>query len=175
MYCTKCGKLIDGDASLCPECEAKAKAKVEADSAPQSATAQNTTVYTAPPQPAPQQTSVDPTNSVMYGFGKALTSTILGLIGYFFAIIAYYGSIGSGMAVRESSIVLYVLMTLLSIPFFILSIIFGPKSIKAFVAQKNAGKKKPIPALVLGIVGTVFAGLTAVYVLLGFIVMIALV
>lgn len=173
MYCRKCGKWIDGDAQLCEDCRAESAKAEQAYSAPKSAAPENP-YYNAPaysPAPAPAQPQTDATDSIMYSFGKALTSTILGIVSFIFACVSY-----AGIAVAvTSSWAMYVIMTIISLTGMIISFVFGPSSIKAFISQKNAGKKKPIPALVLGIIGTVWASISALYLSIGFIVLITVI
>lgn len=175
MYCRKCGKWIDGDAQLCQDCQEDTKQNEEFFSAPKTAAPENSNTYTAPnpaPNPAPAQPQYVDTGSVMYGFGKALTSTILGIVGFIFACVSYAGIAVAG---ATSSWALYVVMTLFSVACTVIALVFGPMSIKAFVTQKNAGKKKPIPALVLGIVGVVWAAISVLYLFIGFIAVMAVV
>ena len=96
----------------------------------------------------------------MFGFGKALTSAILGSVAVFGAAIAFYSvffefyfaalygqdfnflaSLGSGMG--NTAVIAMI----------VVAVIFGITSIKTFIARKKANCAKPIATLVLGIYG----------------------
>lgn len=85
----------------------------------------------------------DPRN-VMFGFGKALTATILGVIGF----IWYY--IISELVYELPDVSL--LLNVLGLALIIIPILFGINSIKLFSERKDC-HTKPIPAFILGIVG----------------------
>ncbi len=99
------------------------------------------------------------------GFGKALASTILGVIGFVFAMIAYFGFVVG--AAEDSMLGLGITFMIFTCPFAIIALVNGIRSIKVFSACKKEGKVKPIATLVLGINGVVYAGLAILYVLLG--------
>lgn len=130
MYCTKCGKELDHDGTLCDDCrnEELIYGDNEVDSYVEEVTVQN--------------------GSRMSGFGKALTSTILGFIGMIFA---FWAAAIAEEYVDDAIIVIAVLIPV--IPLFILNLIFGIKSVKRFVAACKEDQVKPIPAFVLGLVG----------------------
>ena len=98
MYCTKCGKQIDYDSPICKECVdemavAAAPAETVEPEVEQSVTEQTELQPGESAEVAPADFIVEPTprpivqpmvggvNLRMRGFGKALTSTILGFIG----------------------------------------------------------------------------------------------
>lgn len=151
MYCTKCGKWIDYEATVCNECRAAEEVA--------SAAAEN---REAEPRPdvsdmfTPAPFEIDPKNR-MFGFGKALTSAILGFFGFLFSYIALV----AGIIEPGAGIVLFIL----GLPPTIISIIFGIQSIKAFKKRSANGCAKPIATLVLGIHG-VALGATAAFFLL---------
>ena len=85
----------------------------------------------------------------MHGFGKALTAAILSEVAVVFAYFGIYACI--------VSVALGVFLILATIAMAVISLVFGIQSIKTFVADKNAGKVKPIATLVCGIAGVVAA------------------
>ncbi len=134
--------------------------------------------------------------SIMAGFGPALTGTILSVVGFIFVLIAFV----MGTMVAASEIVpgdaisyyetLYpdtvflakeMIQPLKSAGWFfwisgiamtIISLILGIKSIKLFVNARREGlRKKPIPALAIGIETVIMAGIAIFYALLALIVL----
>lgn len=137
--------------------------------------------------------------SIMAGFGPALTGTILSVVGFIFVLIAFV----MGTMVAASEIVpgdaisyyetLYpdtvflaqeMIQPLKSAGWFfwisgiamtIISLILGIKSIKTFVKAKREGlRKKPIPALAIGINTIILAGVTIFYALLALIMLLVI-
>ena len=103
----------------------------------------------------------------MHGFGKALTAAILSEVAVVFAYLGIYACI--------LSVALGVFLILATIAMAVISLVFGIQSIKTFVADKNAGKVKPIATLVCGIAGVVAAAVALfVLVVVGSVVGIAL-
>ena len=170
MYCKKCGKEIDYEAEVCNEC---AEVAVVDEVAPADAAV------------------VSGSKNMMAGFGKALTSLLLPIIGMFaiglivgfISIIAneLYTSLAPYIENPElletpaeaekawgiierfietdlmSVLIGAVLLLVAGVATFIMSIIgiiLGAQSIKFFLKEKKDGNK-PIPALILGIAGTV--------------------
>lgn len=105
----------------------------------------------------------DPNNR-MYGFGKALASTIVSSFGFLFSLLAFATS-ATGL-----SIVGLVLFYPGAIAMSVVSLVLGIKSIKAFRARCKQNCAKPVATLVLGIVGVVQAGFGLLYILLGFLI-----
>ncbi len=104
----------------------------------------------------------DPTNK-MFGFGKALTSTILSFFAIIFSGIALgFSAVGFGMGAIG-----LVLFYPGAIAMSVISLIFGIKSITTFKARSKAGCAKPIATLVLGINGVACAALAFLYIFLG--------
>lgn len=123
-------------------------------------------VYQAPAYAAPVATPAaapaDADNK-MFGFGKALTSTLLGFFGFIFSIICFASSaVGGG-------IIGFIFFYPAALTMAIISLIFGIKSISTFKARGRACCAKPIATLILGIVGVVLASLAFLYIFLGFI------
>ena len=169
MFCRKCGKEIDYDAEFCKECQEMEN-------------------FFAEPKPEPDffgqdqpQVPVQPvvTGNRKEGFGKALTSTILSTIAYFVAMIAY-GIIIAAMEEVDGGyynaevdhealmmvVGLGVVFMLAALALAIPALIFGIKSIKCFCRAKREGRIKPIPTLVLGIIGVATSGLVFLFALL---------
>ena len=163
MYCKKCGKYIESDATICTECQ-DAEAMFSAPAYPQ----YSSEVYTQPiSQPMQQPTTQ---GRVMDGFKPALISTILayvasnilaGLLELVMMLFVpaeelsefFSFSFFSFEAGGAAAIALIVLLSLAAIGMSIPSIVLGAKSISFFKERKQAGYKKPIPALILGIYG----------------------
>ncbi|MBE5747818.1 MAG: hypothetical protein E7352_06585 [Clostridiales bacterium] len=164
MYCRNCGKWIDDDAELCVDCKETNDFFSEEPSEEPSSVARGTSVGHA----------VE--GSRKTGLGKALTATILSAISYFLIMFAaglilgaleeceeygYYYEFSSMIEFLEYiemyEITLFFLLAPIgmSIP----ALIMGILSIVCFKREKNAGRVKPIPTLILGIVGLVLAAL----------------
>ena len=177
MYCTKCGKQIDYDSPICKECVdemavAAAPAETVEPEAEQSVIEQSVIEQTelqpgesaevAPanlvvestPSPVAQPTAGG-SNLRMRGFGKALTSTIMGFIGYFFSVFSMAMLATEDPDVAIAGGVFFVM----SLPLAIIPFVFGLKSIGLFKSTP-AGMPKPIATLILGIVGLSFAALS---------------
>ncbi len=179
MYCKYCGKFIETDAEVCPEClaqrseaqpekkevveqapaqaiEQPAPAPIEVKeevSAPAPAPVQATPVQAVPVAPAPQQ------NTATAGLGKAITGAALAFVGFIFAIVGMELSI-----IPEAGIILNLLFAL---PMSIIGLVFGVKSIKTFKQVCKEGGRKPIATLICGIAGVVFSGNALLFILLG--------
>lgn len=146
MYCNKCGRAIDSG-YLCNDCAIESFTHTESNYSNDNSTSSTATesdYYRDNLNPIP-----DPQNR-MYGFGKALTSTILGQIA--FAII--YSSLY--MFYNED---VYAVIIVMTIPMVIVSMILGIKSINTFKSRKG-NCVRPIPTLILGINGLVNAATT---------------
>ncbi|MBE6595739.1 MAG: hypothetical protein E7644_08075 [Ruminococcaceae bacterium] len=136
MYCSKCGKEIDYDATVCRECQ-----QAEAAAAP-----------------APKG------NPRMRGFGRALIGSILGILalvgdflGYLVNMIlmgavSWYGASMSTARALANVICIFVFIS------GIIAVILGVCSIKAAKSTPN-GHPRPVPTLILGITATVCGGL----------------
>lgn len=187
MYCNRCGKQIESGV-MCTDClisELATSMSKETSNRESEKTTEQTyqdPVYQTPVyQPAndsfsqqtateePVFTSVMPEpNNRMFGFGKALASTIVGFIGFIWGYVWFFMSLLDGTG--EVSLVLAVLLA----PMVAVSMAFGIKSIKTFMARKTTCVK-PIPTLILGIVGTACGSLAALFDLLLLIVSMTLV
>lgn len=158
MYCNKCGKEI-ANGTLCDECkEPKVIYYAQPDEGAfkDSTDTENTEKIVISDEymsPMP-----DPKNR-MYGFGKALTSTIMSEFAFVIAYLAMFLSMVSPVAGW--------LLVILALPLIIVSLCLGINSIKTFKRRK-ATCAKPIPTLVLGINGTVMSGCAAIMEILAF-------
>ncbi len=166
MYCKKCGKFIYSDDDYCNDCVPKeATVDTPAVDRPEPVTVREPvaqTAYTPAESAKPKREG-----RVMDGFGPALTSVILGgevaaplaTAAYFLSVLflASEDSIQYGVASIICAVYIVIAIAL-AIP----SLVMGIKSIKLFKSAVANGRVKPIPALILGICGTVF-GASALY------------
>lgn len=130
-YCKKCGRMTDGSSELCENCRNE-----ELIFGDETATATEVPID-------------DYKKKVgrMDGFGKALTSAILGNVAN-----SILGS-GLGLSSGSSDVTFLVISFVIALAPMIIAIVFGIKSIKTFVHNKRMGLAKPIATLILGIVG----------------------
>lgn len=147
MYCTKCGKYIGTDNELCEDCLKEQQSISEVN------------------EPIEEQTFVEikqvdvDSGSYKTGLGKGIASVVVGYVGIIFAYASYllYMPATVDYYVSPAIFILAILSFGCAIP----SLILGIKSIKTFVAEKNAKRKKPIATLVLGINAVFFSFLSA--------------
>lgn len=111
-------------------------------------------------------------NYRMVGFGKGLTSTILSFLSYFFVL---FSLIFISIALEEDLdlLILGWFFFIVTLGLVIPGLVLGIKSINVSREATKNNKPKPIPTLVLGIVGVVFAGLTLFFALIAFILLLA--
>lgn len=191
MYCTKCGKQIDYDSPICKECvdemaasaapaetvepeveqnvieQSEIEQPVQTELQPGESVEVAPATYTAQPTPPPAvYPSAGGANLRMRGFGKALTSTILGFIGYFFSVFTMAMLATEDPDVAIAGGVFFVM----SLPLTIIPLVFGLKSIGLFKSTP-AGMPKPIATLILGIVGLFFAALSLLFLSLALIIL----
>lgn len=156
MFCTKCGKKIDYDASVCNEC-------LQAEGGFFNNTAQQETPVEEIPIQVNEPKAVnasEPQSSRKKGFVPALISTILGFIGYMVAAFAT-GMSSAGVEPglirdEEVAIVIAVMVAACILVAFVLSIISIILGIKSIFTFKKA-TPKPIATLILGIIGAVLS------------------
>ena len=88
MFCTKCGKQIDDNSTVCNECARAENSFFDA--------SQQYNTYPQPPivEPTPESKK----GSRMVGFGGALAATILGDIAATFGMIPFLFIFGGGFA-----------------------------------------------------------------------------
>ena len=155
MYCKKCGKKLDYESDICNECAQNDEffsAEPIIEPAPQP---QPAPVYAEPVAAPAPAAPIDPTNTRKYGIGKAITSIILGFVGYIISYLvltvltAIMESPGAP-EIESPALMFFVFVSLgLAIP----SLILGIKSIITFIKRAKGGYVKPIPTLILGIIG----------------------
>ncbi len=166
-YCKKCGKWIASENGLCDDCrnaelifgEFSTPASPEVPFAP-----------AAPVAPA-----TDP-GTRMDGFPKALTSVIVGVASLIILLVFYKlaaVSLGASGGDVDTAIALLVIGSLLAVAGIVVSVIFGVKSIMKFVDSKRRGKIKPIATLVCGICGCAASAVTAFYLMIAAILLLA--
>lgn len=159
FYCTNCGKHINYAAKYCNECVAENAALTASPS-----------VEAAPEYTYPHtsneyyESRVNGGNPRMYGFGAALTSTILSVFGFAFSIVAMILA-----AFSAAGIFFFIVALGLSIP----SLIMGIKSIGRFKSRRAEGYPAPIATLILGINGLPYSALGLFYSFFAFIVILA--
>ena len=155
MYCSKCGKQIDYESTVCAECVAKMANNAEV-TAP---AAEATPAVVTAPEVSHVIAASPEVNTRMLGFGKALASTIISFVSIFFMVfsIAAIGSMMFGLGI---------FLLLATVAAVVVSIIFGIKSIKNFVVAKKAGTGVPVATLVLGINGLATAAFCALYLII---------
>ena len=148
MYCRKCGKQIDYDADFCHECARQELYESLNGTAEEKS----------------DQTTLTASNegSIKTGLGKAITSAILSVVSIIFVMIAYIAALGAIVAYEEGfysatptnvAVLTSVAVnfSLLTVAAAVIALIFGIKSINCFRTEKKAGRKKPIPTLIMGI------------------------
>ena len=151
MYCRKCGKQIDYDSEFCLDCRAEEQAYIQIIES-------HTHTNSEAQQAAPAQKGAR-----MFGFKRALTSTIMG----FASIVAFYVSFIflllflSDTTESASTVLLIIVFFIpfacIGVALCIISLIFGIKSITVSRKRYKEGYPTPIATLVLGIVGVYFS------------------
>lgn len=150
MYCQKCGKQIDYDATICKECEqAERDFKAESENHQQFASAPSeenlpkapNLDYSNNSRPAEEQ----PQGSRKEGLGGAITGVILGGVALFVGLMTFiFAAIAAVVGFPKIALLFFVILT---IGFMIPSAIFGVMSIIRF----KRAKTKPIATLICGI------------------------
>ncbi len=161
MYCTRCGKQIDYDSLICKECQQELlKASVERET---SSIEQPRTYSTVKPRL---------TGKVTDGIGNGIGSIIFGVVAVY---LSYLAIVVAAIAVAESYVNEFNAFAFLSL--FInfiafcaeaVSVAFGVKAIKMFIDAKKQNRVKPVPTLVLGIVGISAIEVTLVFSFIAF-------
>ncbi len=167
MYCTKCGKEIESG-SICTACAVNPPVNPIPpvnQQPPQYQYQQNYSQHGySGNNPEPQQplysNQPDPRNR-MYGFGKALTSTIMSNIGLSVAYLAL------GFVATEYHAFLGFMFFLFALPLTVIPFILGLQSIKTFNRRK-APCVRPVATLVLGIVGVAISAFALFFELFAF-------
>ena len=141
MFCPKCGRYMDYMAPICRECQSSGYTPQPTYATPNS---YNPYAQRQPAQrPSRKNLPEDPYNP-MYGFGKAITSTILGFVAYVFLMVAILNFSDAGF------------MFIFATPGAIISLVFSINSITCF-GTRRAPCARPVAALVFGIIGLFFA------------------
>lgn len=175
MFCRKCGRLLEEDSTICPDCDVASVEAVEFS-----------------PVGADVVSGVNaPVNkgSRKAGLGLGIAAAVLGFVGFIFTYFAvmymagiameldsyaysYYGGIAEEelLAMCVGGLFVGVLGLACVIPALILGIISLVRAIK----QKKRGQVLPIPALALGIAACVFAALAVLMFLLSGLMVVAL-
>ena len=174
MYCTRCGKQIDYESTICDECLGKSIRNGERVSMPTPPKApeegapprQATPAYADPIVKPVNQTSEHYGNAVstvstktevvnkndrMYKFGKALTSAIFAFAAMSFFVIL--------MSVAEYEISLITTASLFGIGLAIPGLVNGIVALTSVVSYKNENNLTPIAPMVLSIVGVAYSGI----------------
>lgn len=141
-YCRKCGKEIEQDTGLCEDCRNNELIFEEYEQEPATINEVNEL----------ETKQREQSNGRMFGFGKALVSTIVGVVSVVFAYIATVF-----VLLDEQGVAGYAVCLTFSIIGAIISLALGIISIMAFIRKKKEGAPKPIATLVCGIVGCVMA------------------
>ena len=162
MYCYKCGKFIETDDTLCPDCKAQEEqtcvhpAVVEY-TEQQEASQEQTCQQTCQPEVYqqvvynPQPISLKkPSN----GFGVA--SMVLGIVALIMSVIALANATPSYAGVVA---VVY----LLAQPAIIIALVNGIKAIVVFIKACKNKQPKPIAGFVMGIIGLTLMGMAMLY------------
>ena len=170
MYCRNCGKQIECG-ELCNECAQSPEANNNSQYQQQYGYQQQQYGYQQ--QYAYQQnnygnsyyqnTLPDPQNR-MYGFGKALTGTILGAFGCIWVYLLFSIAIEElEYGYYDAELILGCwILSFFALPFIVISLVFGIMSITTFVSRSKANCVKPIATLILGIGGVSFASNTLI-------------
>ena len=136
-------------------------------------------------EPQPELNLQTPeTNDRKYGLIGGIISTVLGFISQIVVAIGLIFPLSLAEIVETSyayeddaivaTLVISVILLLVSAAMSLVGIILGAISIRRFM-QKKTSPTKPIPTLILGIAGLVLSIGTMLYVLLGFLLVLAMV
>jgi len=171
MYCRNCGNFVaDGD-NFCTVCGAKQKDTTVQEPQIQSSSAEPFTEFQAEnrqnaqqpihndnnayQQPAHVYVQPAPKTSRTLGLGKAITSTALSIAAYIMFVIGmiFVGELSLYEVVYLDLFINSLTFLLFAIGLAIPSLVLGIQSVKLFNQEKNAGRKKPIPTLIVGLIG----------------------
>ncbi len=155
MFCNKCGRYTETDDNLCPECQAQVQTPVVVQVEEQ---------VVAPIQPTKAKNGAGIVAMIVSFVGAILVIVAAGLLvaavellaeGYSYMDIAGLATIGS-------------VAQFVSLPFLVVTLIFGIFAIKNFVKANKAGTKKPLPGFIMGLIGLGTMTLSATYVIENF-------
>lgn len=139
-FCTNCGAKLDEGAAFCTSCGT-------------SVNSNNNSVATQKPSHA-------------HGLGGAITSAVLGFVGFIFSIITYIVGMGAALGLDSDTATAAIVLGVMSFVFGTISLVLGIKAIGDFKQGRALGAK-PIATLIVGIGGTVMSGLTLLFAILG--------
>lgn len=178
MYCRNCGNPVaDGD-NFCTVCGAKQKETIGNEQQVQTASAEPFTEFQTESQQnvkqslhndnsawqqaaTPVYTQPAPQTSRTMGLGKAITSAVLSMVAYIMFIIAtaFVSELSLYDVIYMDLFVSTMIFLTFAIGLAIPALILGIQSVKLFNQEKNAGRKKPIPTLIVGIIGLANGGI----------------
>ena len=170
MFCKNCGKYIEYDSVYCDECKIKLEQTEQKDHYFDDTKTNSQSSFSQ--QPIKQVGSVkDGLKSGIIGLIMAIIAGAI--IGYALVFMVYCAEFHFAEYLTFEdyfSIIEYIppeLVTLfekmpylslifggISLPFSVIGLVFGVKSIKTFIKAKKEDRKKPIPTLILGIFAT---------------------
>ena len=161
MYCYKCGKYVETDDTLCPDCKQKqaqeqAELKVVV-------TEQTATTAVQPNGPSNKAGIVGLVMS-MVSITLTIIAVVCAAVGIGLAEEAY-ADYEAAYGVAALAIVLQLAAT----AFIVLAIVYGVKGIKNFKLACRLGTKKPLPGFIMGIAGLSATLISAIYGLYSFI------
>ncbi|MDE7405566.1 MAG: hypothetical protein K2M89_01665 [Clostridiales bacterium] len=180
MYCTKCGKFIDGPEQLCDECSHNESVLGDGQKQ-QDAVQPPNAAQQQPQQPAAKSGG----NPRMLAFKPSLAAVITGAIGYVFMLVAFilavqyvWGGLGHLTPSFDFELGEYVYPTVtdltaikavawvffvLALPLTVVGLVFGIRSLLTVVRAKKQGAPMAIAPLILSISAIVLAGLSAIF------------
>lgn len=160
MFCYKCGKYMESDAVICPECLAQTQEQLQNTSVQESACAP---VDAQPTQAVVLNTQQAPTatNTKKPGNKAGIVAFVMGILSAVFSAIATilldiaYSFMEEGYdpstVTFEVSIATSILFVV--VPLIALTIVFGIRAIVNFVKAGKLKAKRPVAGFVMGLVG----------------------
>ena len=146
MYCYKCGKFIETDETLCPDCKAKVLGEQQ-------------------PQPNQKVVVISQTTSAQATpVGKA-PSNKNGVLSMVFSIVGaiFLGITFAGIGLEMYGMYLFCLLATVTCG--IITLINGVKAITGFARACKNKHKKPIAGFIMGLVGLESLFVIAIYVM----------
>lgn len=158
MFCRKCGKMLDGDLTICPECEQAAAQLVPVTAQTGAATVDK--------------------GSRKAGLGLGVVGASLALVGFFFTYFALFFLLIFAMeldsAYYDMNLIILeeevysiccggLIVGVLGVVCVIPALVFGIISIVRAVKQKKRGQVMPIPTLILGIAACALAAFALLF------------
>ena len=179
MFCRKCGKEIDYEASFCKECEEKflsMKEETPIFSIAETNNSKTEEVFFSSPKVELKKEEQPDRGSRSDGLKKAITSAILGecaillavLLGMYSIIFLEFGMMSMMSIYNWKGIILCLFaigLLAMNIPAY-LSLRYGIQAIKCFIRAVKEQRAKPVATLVCGIYGVVCSVITLMYTLI---------